>query len=114
MLRSSGPGRWLKSRDYKPIREAGRFYEVGMKESLVAPLIALIVIATYAYAQSTQDQPKSIETVQDFVIGPEDVLMINVWREPDFTTKAVVRPDGKISVALLSDVQAGGLTTKEV
>jgi polysaccharide export outer membrane protein len=91
-----------------------RFYEVGMKGTLVAPLVTLIVIATYASAQSTQNQLKPIETVQDFVIGPEDVLMINVWREPDFTTKAVVRPDGKISIALLDDIQAGGLTTKEV
>jgi len=48
------------------------------------------------------------------VIGPEDVLEISVWREPDLTMKAVVRPDGKIGVRLLNDVQASGLTTKQL
>jgi len=51
---------------------------------------------------------------EDFVIGPEDVLSIAVWREPDLATKAVVRPDGKIGVTLLGDVQASGLTTGQL
>jgi len=50
----------------------------------------------------------------DFIIGPEDVLEIKVWREPDLATKAIVRPDGKISVTLLGDVQASGLTTTQL
>jgi polysaccharide export outer membrane protein len=50
----------------------------------------------------------------DFVIGSEDVLEIKVWREPDLTTRAVVRPDGKIGVTLLGDVQASGLTTSQL
>src|SRR5262249_16252037 len=41
----------------------------------------------------------------DFIIGPEDVLQITVWREPDLGTRGVVRPDGKIGVTLLGDVQ---------
>ena len=51
---------------------------------------------------------------EDFIIGPEDVIEISVWHEPDLTMKAVVRPDGKIGVRLLNDVQAGGLTTKQL
>jgi len=50
----------------------------------------------------------------DFVIGPEDVLQITVWREPDLGTKAVVRPDGKIGVTLLGDIQASGQTTTQL
>jgi len=50
----------------------------------------------------------------DFIIGSEDVLEIKVWREPDLTTHAVVRPDGKIGVTLLGDVQASGLTTSQL
>jgi len=51
---------------------------------------------------------------EDFVIGPEDVLDIKVWREPDLSTKTVVRPDGKIGVTLLGDIQASGLTTRQL
>jgi polysaccharide export outer membrane protein len=50
----------------------------------------------------------------DFVIGAEDVLEIKVWREPDLTTRAVVRPDGKIGVTLLGDVQASGLSATQL
>jgi polysaccharide export outer membrane protein len=50
----------------------------------------------------------------EFVIGPEDVLEIKVWREPDLTTRAVVRPDGKIGVTLLGDIQASGLTSTDL
>ncbi len=46
----------------------------------------------------------------DYVIGPEDGLSINVWKEPDLTATLPVRPDGKISLPLLGDVQAAGMT----
>lgn len=53
-----------------------------------------------------------------YLIGPEDILFINVWREHDLTMPASVRPDGKITMPLIGDVQAGGLTpaqlTKEI
>lgn len=51
---------------------------------------------------------------ENFIIGPEDVLAISVWREPDLTTRAIVRPDGKIGIPLLGDVLASGLTAKEL
>jgi polysaccharide biosynthesis/export protein len=57
---------------------------------------------------------KQPEMEGDFVIGPEDVLSIVVWREPDLTGKAVVRPDGKIGLPLLNDVQASGRTPKQL
>ncbi len=56
----------------------------------------------------------SQEDPADFVIGPEDVLSIMVWHEPDLTTKATVRPDGKIGLPLLNDVQASGRTPKQL
>jgi polysaccharide export outer membrane protein len=45
-----------------------------------------------------------------YLIGPEDILFIKVWREPDFTLPAAVRPDGKITMPLIGDVQAGDQT----
>jgi len=46
----------------------------------------------------------------DYVIGADDVLRISVWKEPDLSETLPVRPDGKISMPLLNDVPAAGLT----
>jgi polysaccharide export outer membrane protein len=50
----------------------------------------------------------------DYVIGTEDVLDINVWKEPEVSRTVPVRPDGKISLPLLNDVQAAGLTPMQL
>jgi polysaccharide export outer membrane protein len=50
----------------------------------------------------------------NYVIGPEDELIISVWREPDISRTVPVRPDGKISLALLNDVQATGRTPMQL
>jgi polysaccharide export outer membrane protein len=49
-----------------------------------------------------------------FVIGPEDVLSIVFWRDKEMSTQVTVRPDGKISLPLLDEVQAAGLTPAEL
>ena len=54
------------------------------------------------------------QTGGDYVIGPSDVLRIMVWKNPELSADVPVRPDGKISVPLLNDVQASGLTTSEL
>jgi polysaccharide export outer membrane protein len=50
----------------------------------------------------------------DYVIGPDDVLSVVFWREKDLSGDVVVRPDGKISLPLLNDVQAAGLTPEQL
>jgi polysaccharide export outer membrane protein len=47
-------------------------------------------------------------------IGPEDVLQISVWKNEAMSRTVTVRPDGKISLALLNDLQAAGLTALEL
>ena len=48
----------------------------------------------------------------DYIIGPEDVLAISVWRETELSRTVPVRPDGKISLPLIGDLKASGLTPR--
>ena len=48
------------------------------------------------------------------MIGPDDQLSVVFWRDKDLSADVVVRPDGKISLPLLNDVQAGGLTPEQL
>jgi len=59
-------------------------------------------------AASTQAKPATDDP--NYKIGVEDVLNVNVWKEPEISRSVPVRPDGKISLPLLNDVQAEGLT----
>jgi len=60
-------------------------------------------------------EPDSANPIDpNYVIGPQDTLDISVWKEPDLTRTVPVRPDGKISLPLLDDVQAGGLTPAQL
>jgi polysaccharide export outer membrane protein len=45
-----------------------------------------------------------------FQIGPEDILDISVWKNPELSRVVPVRPDGKVSLPLVNDIQAAGLT----
>jgi polysaccharide export outer membrane protein len=49
-----------------------------------------------------------------YVVGPEDVLFIGVFHEPELTGPVGVRPDGKITKPLIGDIQAGGLTPERL
>ena len=80
--------------------------------------LALFIAATVSYAQDGSKQnaepPQSrgaiVPTDPNYVIGPQDMLNIDVWKESELTKSVPVRPDGKISLPLLNDVQAAGLT----
>ena len=50
----------------------------------------------------------------DYIIGADDTLRISVWKEPDMNVTLPVRPDGKISMPLLDDVQAAGMTPMQL
>lgn len=57
---------------------------------------------------------KQDASVNDYVIGVDDVLAITVWKEPDLSKTAPVRPDGKITLPLIGDVQAAGKTPQKL
>lgn len=55
-----------------------------------------------------------VATPSDYVIGADDVLTIVFWREKDLSSDVAVRPDGKISLPLLNDIHAAGLTPEQL
>jgi polysaccharide biosynthesis/export protein len=59
-------------------------------------------------------RPPGSQVDAAYKIGPEDVLQIDVWKEAEITRSVPVRPDGKITLPLLNDVQAAGLTPMEL
>jgi polysaccharide export outer membrane protein len=70
-----------------------------------------------AKSGSKPAQPVSQSVVPadaNYKIGPQDVLRIDVWKENEISRSVPVRPDGKISLPLLNDVQAAGLTAMEL
>lgn len=70
--------------------------------------------AAHGSVMRAQDRPAAVESPANYVIGPDDVLSVVFWRDKDLTSDVVVRPDGKISLPLLNDVQAGGLTPDQL
>jgi polysaccharide biosynthesis/export protein len=86
-------------------------------------VVLLLVVAVPVQARKKKNKksgtasPSQASTApvpDTYVIAPEDELEIDVWKEPEISRKVPVRPDGKISIALLNDVQAAGLTATEL
>src|ERR1700758_253873 len=70
---------------------------------------ALVCGSPSAAAQTPANEPPA-----RYVIGPEDVLDVAVWNNDKITRTVPVRPDGKISLPLVNDVQAAGLTPMQL
>jgi len=60
---------------------------------------------------SVTETKQEIMADPSYVIGPMDVLEIQVWKEPDFSRQVLVRPDGKITLPLIGDILASGMNT---
>ena len=88
-----------------------------IKRLIAVMSLGCLIVVGLAYAQQGQTPSTGIkssgEVVADsdkYVIGPEDVLSIHVWKEDALTRQVPVRSDGKISLPLIDEVQAAGLT----
>lgn len=73
--------------------------------------IALVVMVLFTGLLA---RPLYAEGGGTYQIGVDDVISINVWKNPELSVEVPVRPDGMVSMPLVGDVQAGGLTPEEV
>lgn len=87
-------------------------FAIGFSIALAALLSACASTAGRS-AGATQDDGAN-HAPATYRIGPEDQIQVNVWRNPDLSVAVPVRPDGRISVPLVGDIDAGGHTPEEV
>ena len=85
--------------------------------SLFAVLLLLAGCAGTDYARQAKIEralERHNEPVEQYLIGPSDVLRVVVWRNADLTVQVPVRPDGRISVPLVGDVKASGKAPEDL
>ncbi|HEX7730023.1 MAG TPA: polysaccharide biosynthesis/export family protein [Terracidiphilus sp.] len=91
-----------------------------MRTFKMLAVVLMMVTCTAALAQSDAQQPAQSDAqaktnqTQAYVIGAGDLLAINVWKETELTRTVLVRPDGRISLPLVGELQAGGRTAAQL
>jgi polysaccharide export outer membrane protein len=83
------------------------------RQTVACALLAAAMVAagaSHAFAQSKSE----VHTPPGYVIGPLDVVGVLFWKDEDLSAEVVVRPDGKISLPLLNEIEAGGLTPEQL
>ena len=100
-----------------------------MKDALLAVVAVLCIcvipqVEVNATSPESQSKPaagkpagnvsSTVPLPSDYVIGPEDVLGIVFWRDADMSAEVTVRPDGMITLPLVNDIRAAGLTPEQL
>jgi polysaccharide export outer membrane protein len=97
-----------------------------LRAILLSAFVMFLTMAVAAQGDSTptsrqieavakQPQPVPPQAVSpDYVLGNDDVLAISIWRDPEISRTVPIRPDGRVSLPLIGEVQAKGLTPKQL
>lgn len=95
--------------------------DIFERKNIFLPLLAVIfgLTACSSGAVLGPDElklsvPGAAVNQPTYTIGVDDTVQVSVWRNPELSVTVPVRPDGKISMPLIGDVQAGGLTPEQV
>jgi polysaccharide export outer membrane protein len=81
---------------------------------VVSCLLVLVACATTTGSQQAPKINPQAQAVAAYRIGVDDEVKVSVWQNPGLDVSVPVRPDGRISVPLVGDVEAGGRTPEEV
>ena len=97
------------------LRHVSWFSFPGWIAAAAALALAFGGLAAQAGTLPTAPAAKAAKVSKDYLIGPGDVLDIYVWQNPDLSQKSVpVRPDGRISTPLISNIRAAGRTPSQL
>jgi polysaccharide biosynthesis/export protein len=86
----------------------------GMAKSALAAAAILVTGLSYSASPAMAQAAQAPLDVSTYVIGPGDQLQISVWKNPELSTAVPVRPDGRISTPLVTDVVAAGRTPEQL
>jgi polysaccharide export outer membrane protein len=89
----------------------GRVAEVYREVLAMVLLTALQAGLVGCFGHEVEYRGMSVPPTE-FLIGPEDVLVVTVWRNQELSKEVIVRPDGKISLPLIGDIAAADLTAQ--
>ncbi|MGQ9647312.1 MAG: polysaccharide biosynthesis/export family protein [Thermodesulfobacteriota bacterium] len=90
-----------------------KLFGFGVMAALIL-LMSIRVSLAQEGAEKKKVEAQWMAVSESYVIGPEDVLSIHVWKEEAFSKTVLVRMDGKISLPLIDDVQAAGFTARQL
>jgi len=82
--------------------------------AIILTLVIVMSCLSVGCAAEQINYPVDYIPPGEFLLGPEDVLVVTVWRNQDLSRDVVIRPDGFISMPLIGDVSAAGLTANEL
>jgi polysaccharide export outer membrane protein len=91
---------------FAPRISAGLVIRLGRTSSAALPAVAVATIPVAA--------PMPLTVPPNYIIGADDSIKVDVWKEPDLSATLPVRPDGKISLPLVGDISAAGLTPMQL
>ena len=96
------------------MRRATTVRAYGELGGLIILVALLCSCAQGTTSHPSADLPGDEAVSQNYRIGPEDKLDVQIWKNADLSKTVTVRPDGKISLPLIGDVQAAGLTAGQL
>lgn len=86
-----------------------------MKNLNFLKIVFVCLLLSFCVVSVTEaDNKKSSVNSKSYLLGSEDVIEVLVWKEDAFSRVVIIRPDGKISLPVIGDVQAAGMATEEL
>ena len=105
---------WVVGEITRDIGIMANIFKIAARTGVWLMLLCLLSSCTKVVVQHPFDISAEPQSADDYQLGPEDVLEVLVWKNADLSKVVTVRPDGKISLPLIGDVQATGFTAAQV
>ena len=90
----------------------GTAYLSKMRTLSIGLLLCSFTVQAGCLGPVTSREYKASDVPTEFLLGSEDLIEINVWKNPDLSRVTLIRPDGYVSMPIIGDIQAAGLTAE--